>query len=273
MMVLLKPWRDMKMDLKQRDESWSQAFDIFTATADKKVHDILAGIQYFHSCRSAALATRCSDEDVWHPTTGIDSTETLEMGEDIECPQATLSEEGLAQLIASQVAPREDLHARMALEHARVAKIFTNDSSDWILSAEQLVVANATGDDLFNLTKWRTQLDNDIAVQNSVPEMIEPADLVNDAADVIQVDHVTIGQAQVTSLRVPASPETALLPAHPSHLKPDQLRAYEIIVWHLDETLAGKEPPPLRMLLHGEGGTGNQGKVTEILVPSPLSYS
>ncbi|KAJ7246449.1 hypothetical protein C8J57DRAFT_945489, partial [Mycena rebaudengoi] len=39
-------------------------------------------------------------------------------------------------------------------------------------------------------------------------------------------------------------------------LKADQLRAYQIIVWHLDETLAGKEPPPLRMLLHGEGGTG-----------------
>ncbi|KAJ7126690.1 hypothetical protein C8R44DRAFT_576862, partial [Mycena epipterygia] len=39
-------------------------------------------------------------------------------------------------------------------------------------------------------------------------------------------------------------------------LKPDQLRAYEIIVWHLEQTIAGKEPPPLRMLLHGEGGTG-----------------
>ncbi|KAJ7187075.1 hypothetical protein C8R46DRAFT_807835, partial [Mycena filopes] len=39
-------------------------------------------------------------------------------------------------------------------------------------------------------------------------------------------------------------------------LKPDQRRAYDIIVWHLDQNLAGNEPPPLRMLLHGEGGTG-----------------
>ncbi|PBK58624.1 hypothetical protein ARMSODRAFT_854946, partial [Armillaria solidipes] len=39
-------------------------------------------------------------------------------------------------------------------------------------------------------------------------------------------------------------------------LKEDQRRAYEIIMWHLDETLSGREPPPLRMILYGEGGTG-----------------
>ncbi|KAJ7031923.1 hypothetical protein C8F04DRAFT_934012, partial [Mycena alexandri] len=39
-------------------------------------------------------------------------------------------------------------------------------------------------------------------------------------------------------------------------LKADQRRAYDIIVWHLDNHLAGNKPPPLRMLIHGEGGTG-----------------
>ena len=36
----------------------------------------------------------------------------------------------------------------------------------------------------------------------------------------------------------------------------DQLRAYKIITWHLDETLAGHRPPPLRLIVNGEGGTG-----------------
>ncbi|TFK91366.1 hypothetical protein K466DRAFT_442592, partial [Polyporus arcularius HHB13444] len=39
-------------------------------------------------------------------------------------------------------------------------------------------------------------------------------------------------------------------------LRPDQFRAYSIIVWHLDQTLAGADVPPLRMILYGEGGTG-----------------
>ncbi|KAJ3897533.1 hypothetical protein F5879DRAFT_782230, partial [Lentinula edodes] len=39
-------------------------------------------------------------------------------------------------------------------------------------------------------------------------------------------------------------------------LKVDQRQAYKIVVWHLDQTLAGKQPPPLRIILYGEGGTG-----------------
>ncbi|KAF8836901.1 hypothetical protein BDN67DRAFT_871677, partial [Paxillus ammoniavirescens] len=39
-------------------------------------------------------------------------------------------------------------------------------------------------------------------------------------------------------------------------LKVDQFRAYNIITWHLNQTLAGENPPPLRMIIHSEGGTG-----------------
>ncbi|KAF8440514.1 hypothetical protein L210DRAFT_3314204, partial [Boletus edulis BED1] len=39
-------------------------------------------------------------------------------------------------------------------------------------------------------------------------------------------------------------------------LNDDQRRAYDIICWHLDQTLLGVPIPPLRMIIHGEGGTG-----------------
>ena len=38
-----------------------------------------------------------------------------------------------------------------------------------------------------------------------------------------------------------------------SELRYDQFRAYDIITWHLDQTLAGANPP---LLIHGEGGAG-----------------
>lgn len=52
------------------------------------------------------------------------------------------------------------------------------------------------------------------------------------------------------------SSEVALTSVDPSMLNTDQMRAYDIITWHLQETLSGHTPPPLQMLIHGEGGTG-----------------
>jgi hypothetical protein len=42
----------------------------------------------------------------------------------------------------------------------------------------------------------------------------------------------------------------------PSYLLQDQRRAYDIIDWHLAETLVGRAPPQLLMLIPGEGGVG-----------------
>jgi len=47
-------------------------------------------------------------------------------------------------------------------------------------------------------------------------------------------------------------------------LKTDQCRAYDIVVWHLDQTLSGTSLPPLCMILHGEGGTG-KSKVIQMI--------
>ena len=47
------------------------------------------------------------------------------------------------------------------------------------------------------------------------------------------------------------------LPATKLHnLTSDQKRAFDIIVWHLDQTLQNQSPPPLRLIIYGEGGTG-----------------
>ncbi|KAI5892664.1 uncharacterized protein SCHCODRAFT_02456706, partial [Schizophyllum commune H4-8] len=47
-------------------------------------------------------------------------------------------------------------------------------------------------------------------------------------------------------------------------LRPDQRRAYDLFRWHLEETLGNKSPPPMRMLLYGEGGTGKSRVVQTI---------
>ena len=39
-------------------------------------------------------------------------------------------------------------------------------------------------------------------------------------------------------------------------LNEEQCRAYDIVDWHLKETVQGKSPPQLLMLIPGEGGVG-----------------
>ncbi|KAI6105066.1 hypothetical protein EDD16DRAFT_1431952, partial [Pisolithus croceorrhizus] len=43
-----------------------------------------------------------------------------------------------------------------------------------------------------------------------------------------------------------------------------QIQAYQIVTWLLDQTLCGRSLPPLRMVLHGQGGTG-KSKVTQTI--------
>ncbi|KAG1744830.1 hypothetical protein EDB19DRAFT_1583566, partial [Suillus lakei] len=47
-------------------------------------------------------------------------------------------------------------------------------------------------------------------------------------------------------------------------LKANQRRAYDIVTWHLNQTLAGKLPLPLRMIIHGEGRTGKSKVIQTI---------
>ncbi|KIK13899.1 hypothetical protein PISMIDRAFT_17663 [Pisolithus microcarpus 441] len=47
-------------------------------------------------------------------------------------------------------------------------------------------------------------------------------------------------------------------------LNVDQHCAYDIVTWHLNHTLTGRSPPPLQMLLVGEGGTGKSKVIQTI---------
>ena len=44
----------------------------------------------------------------------------------------------------------------------------------------------------------------------------------------------------------------------------DQRRAFEIVHWHLGETLEDREVPQLLMIVHGEGGTGKSKVIRTI---------
>jgi len=80
-------------------------------------------------------------------------------------------------------------------------------------------------------------------------------------------------EANVLLLGATAECEVGLTAVDPALLKPDQFHAYNIIVWHLDQTLAGQAPPPLHMIIHGEGSTGKSKVIQTKSRQSPSLHS
>lgn len=261
MLMLLKPWRDLRTDLKSSSESWAMAFETFRASATPRVQRALSGIQYFHECESAASADRSGP---YHnqPTP---ETQTLddEAGTDHIPSHQQFSEEGLALLKAESTPLREQVHGHMAIEVARHIGIFANDQNDWPVGTTSFP-SKATEEDLGRIATWSRLLQDAVDQRSSARNVPPQPD--NTAPPTVQqftLDN-TAQPAQPTILLQPTDSEQALPAVILASLKPDQLRAYHVVNWHLAKTLQGADIPPLRMVLYGEGGTGKSRVIQTI---------
>jgi len=253
MLALLRPWRDLGKDLKRPGQTWEGSFNDFLEEASWKEKRVISGLQYFHECASAA-ATNDSPSSTF-------AQQLSQQGEDGDLDEDTsplddrLTEEGLAELKAAAVPYREELHGLLAIEVARRAKIFENDVSSWSNATTRLP-QNADDDDLRRISSWANQLQADVEQRNARP--LPP--LPNRTVQTPSIETLSDGLQPTANVgllsHALASSEEALGGMDVSHLRPDQARAYGIIKWHLDQSLKGADPPPLRMVLYGEGGTG-----------------
>jgi hypothetical protein len=278
MLMLLKPWRDLNRDLKRSGETWAESFAAFRETAASlEDQAILSGIAYLHDCETAASKDQSKHDMTEGREERYEDEEELEdqdegADEDMETSGRILTEDGLEAIIRAQTSLEEEVHARLAIELAKRAKIFQNEGEGdaWEAWDRQTVVGNATGDDLHRLARWRNQLETEVAKINESSRMgdvqkdlggpqcvesgvVRPINVDSNAAsEVLRVEVMNV----CNSTRHNDETYDVLSAADPSDLNIDQRRAYDIIIWHLEQTLAGNEPPPLRMIIHGEGGTG-----------------
>ncbi|PSS37626.1 hypothetical protein PHLCEN_2v553 [Hermanssonia centrifuga] len=265
MLVLLKPWRNMKTDLKNASETWRQAFDRFLASKSPEAllstQRILSGLQYHHECDSAARADRATqnlegaDEVVRNHARHEDGTESLDMEDEDVSMEEAQTEAHLQHLLSIPANEKEHLHAVAAVSIAKHHGIFTRGLSGWeVLSS---AVSTAVGDDVARLQRWQKQLGKDKARLNGEVETV-----ASDGSAAIDSDATvacaSASQAKATpgQVSVISAASESSLEVDASMLKADQYRAFDIITWHLEQSLAGAEPPPLRMILYGEGGTG-----------------
>jgi hypothetical protein len=265
MLLLLKPWRDVATDLKEADETWKEALDKFKSASSKKVLDILENTQYFHECQTAADR----DEGQWMPKADPLGDEanggetTYELGEDgiYDVEDDEYTEAGLARLLANQRPWREEMHGKMAVELAKQARLLEENSS-WTTGGFDENLRRATADDINSLLRWKAQMMR--VEENSMTGTEEPrGDPASVEALTASTLHACPKDAQVEL--VEPNVEVPVSKLNPTHLKTDQRRAYEIMTWHLDQTLShAPNLPPLRMILYGEGGTGKSAVIQTV---------
>ena len=252
MLMLLKPWRDPESDLKSPSETWTSAFEAFRAAASDRLLRTMSGIQYFHECSLAAQQN--TSPSTFTYTESREEESMLDDDQHSETGHAEVfSEEGLALLKADAVPLREEIHGRMAIEVAKHVGVFRNEGTTWAIVGGTRP-SNATDEVMQRVANWTARLSQSDSETASGSTTTPPNDL---PGAVIERSFDAAPAGGTISLSpIATNSEQALPPVDIDSLKPDQLRAYQIISWHLRETIAGKSPPPLQMILYGEGRTG-----------------
>jgi hypothetical protein len=248
MLMLFKPWRDIKVDLKTFGQSWEDAFQLFLNAADPSQIRAMSGIQYFHECKSSTdresnegdQDDHCQEGGSGNAMTASNHQDDNQLEEDCLEDRNECTEESLAILIASQTSFREHLHGRMAVEAAKRERIFSSSETEWQVVDGQSGIRNANGEDMAQLMEWKAQMKDDVDRSNNADLPVRGAPAGgHEVGPSVQMDTVPNLWTSEAMAVDGLTPEERLTPVTPADLMPDQFRAYEIICWHLDATLAG----------------------------------
>jgi hypothetical protein len=152
---------------------------------------------------------------------------------------------------------REYMHGLLGVEAAKIQGIFADSEVTWEVE-EKDDVKIATGDVETSLRNWQDQLQQASISHDEIDENHQKIDVTMEA----KVLPTSILQEQMIVKEGEGSKESTMkemetiMATTVEELNDDQRRAYDIVDWHLKETVAGKKPPQLLMMIPGEGGVG-----------------
>lgn len=261
-LALTKPWRQLS-DIKDTRVTWATELQNWLDNAPIYVRDVVAGIQYYYDAKSAGEAAHENKMmfDIWEQTEDIGQPlgDNVDMG-NVSEQGVALTEEDLERYEAEQVSVREEAHGQVAvligLEHSVFAEKERRTEHD----AVGVHIAN--GGDLALLGNWQQSMADNVFNVSTGMESEGTYEDGNIAA--LSTMEVNDDAGEVVQLAFPTTFHKALEAVPEMELLEDQRCAFDIIPWHLMETKAGRVPPPLRMVIPGEGGVGKSKTIQTI---------
>ena len=171
-----------------------------------------------------------------------------------------ITDEDVVRYENMQRRDKEYIHGQLAVEAARIQGIFPDIDTIWkIEQRDEETVQVAKRDVDITIDNWRTQLE-----QSSLFD--SDTNLESNAA----TEHMEARVTPISQMWLPPNHDDVddEMQSEPifdiNNLNDDQRRAYDIVDWHLKETVDGKQPPQLLMVIPGEGGVG-KSKVIQII--------
>lgn len=291
MLALLKPWRGSLEGLKTDTESWKETYDSFMSTAPKKYHDIVSSIQFYHRCSEAADRAPTNDDSA--ENLREEGHQSLRMADDdepigedtIAAGPITVTEADFEAMMQSQHPNRDDAFSRTAVEIARNVGIFprkiTAALDDPIHppgdahptnqeGALPKGVSRAEGGDLARLRNWRAVMKESVLGETQLAADEEPPTNSDAGGVVSQLQGL---EDQSGAVMQTEGPTVEVLPSNAldggndeigADLLEEQRRAFDIVKWHLSDTLEGRQPAQLLMQIQGEPGTGKSRVIRAI---------
>lgn len=274
-LALLLPWRHLE-HIKDHHETFLSAFNAFLETASQSNLDVIAGIHYYYECKEAANIQHDNDMIADANQNGHDwmMNSDMQNGDDERdvdaeyiSRQIHLTEEDLEAYEVSRKNEQEEDHAFAALTIAKFKNIFNDEMLTWRCESPSPDVQIAHGNDYLKLENWKQSMVLNIAKLNQDDDdVVERAD---ETGDVSIMSYATDVDNDASIEGVEAMVEARNAEDHleridPEFLLKDQCRAYDIINWHLTETLEGRKPNQLLMIIAGEGGVGKSKTIQSI---------
>jgi hypothetical protein len=170
-----------------------------------------------------------------------------------------LTEDDIRRFEDLQKYNREYIHGMLAVEAGRLKHILPEESHVWTCKEDEDVKRGSDAD-IEKVTKWEEELQRQLRTEI---ESNEESSLHLDDDDegcVVPMEELLFPQGFIIGEEEEKEGEDD----DASCLNEEQRRAYDIVGWHLQKTLAGERPPQLRMILLGEGGTGKSRVVRAI---------
>lgn len=133
---------------------------------------------------------------------------------------------------------REYLHGLLAVEVGRLKHILPEESTVWISKTED-DVKKTTENDVIMLEGWKDEMEKMLRKEGEVGDDIDFRQCSADEGRVFPLDELMdVNGPDIDHLREENKDEHNV-----NMLNDGQRRAYDIIDWHLQQMLAGSQPP------------------------------
>lgn len=297
MLALLQPWNDLRQ-LKGVHRTFREAFEALLGQGNPRIHRVIENIQYYYDCLDGAKARQEEEkkaqamgtDDASYPYWDLDEEEVNAAIAEAEQTAAQsssfedddITEEAIEMERVFQSEDREKLFAQAAISCAYDAGFFVHGGGEDVEWEE--ISGKADVADMPRIHAWEKLLKATTRkMAEEMPRVVLETVECQVAPGTATAHDVSPTVEPQTADGATASSATAARALRPklALLNEDQRRAHDIVEKCIQDEIAGKSPlvmlvipyssqksgrnpPQLRMLILGQGGTGKSLLISAI---------